>query len=163
MVIAGVGISNAYKSASKGIGPVTQASVQQSLGDVPLYPGGTLDQKVTETTVITYRIMETTVLHKEAGSVFRGVAAQYTTDQPDKVLKFYEGKLKAKGWTQSHKQHTGFAEQHQYQKSGEMVIIQAQPAGDRTMVMVIRGGPDIAKGMKNQQGAPGSLPTPQAQ
>jgi hypothetical protein len=137
------------------MGPVTMASVQQSLKEVPTYPGATLDEKTTQTTLIAYRFIERTMMQREPGSVFQGVGAMYTNDSPEKVYKFYEAKLKAGGWTRTQSTNTGFSEQRHYQSKGQMVVIQAQSAGNgRTLVMVIRGGKDLAKGLQNQQGSP---------
>lgn len=152
---------NAFQSVSKQVGPVNQASIQQSLGEVPLYPGSTLDTSTTQSTLVTYRLLETNLMHRKPGSVFRAVAAQQTSDSADKVVKFYDQKLEAAGWKKSQTTATGFAEQRQYRKGNEMLIIQAQPAGPQTVIMIIRGGSDLAEGMRRQQQSPSAVPAPQ--
>jgi hypothetical protein len=149
LVVAGV---NYFQSATKDIGPVNQTTVQQSMGEVPLYPGSAVDVTTTEMTLKVLRPMEKLTGKK----IFRGTAVLTTSDSPDKVLTFYDKKLKALGWTKTSAKTTGIQEQHQYTKGPELLLIQVQnrPGAGGAMITLMRGGPEIA----NYHTSPGGSP-----
>src|SRR5579864_887637 len=80
------GVAMVQRFSSINVGPVTQTSVQQALGDIPVYPGATLDPTTTEISLKTLRLMG------KPGQIFRGVGVFRVGDPPDKVAKFYDEK-----------------------------------------------------------------------
>jgi len=143
------------------VGPVTQASMQQSLGpDVPLYPNGTFNEPGTRAMLVSYRMAEK-VAGKKAGSLFKGCSFQLTDDTPEQIYKYYDTELAAAGW-KSTSESTN-AEQRMYQKGGDTLIVQMQSAqgeGKKHAVVLIRGQfggmqpPPVPNG-------PGAPPSPQ--
>ncbi|HEU4754613.1 MAG TPA: hypothetical protein VFU47_16000, partial [Armatimonadota bacterium] len=143
-VIFGAWVVGNVQSAMKDVGPMDAASVQKRIGqDVPLYPGSHIETTTTQATAASLRIVEK-VAGKQPGAIFRGVAALLTSDSADKVLRFYDQKLKAEGWRPTRTRSTSRGEQHAYQKGGEMVMIQAQEQPQGTMIIIMRGGPEVA-------------------
>jgi len=137
VLIAGVALTtygvNKWKNIN--VGPITEASVQQSLG-VPIYPGAKLQPQITEITLKTLRFTP-------ASSMFKGVGAYSTPGSPEQVDSFYQQKLPPLGWTAYHAQNTAGALQQQYRKGNEVLIVQEQqshrPDMQGTMLILMRG------------------------
>jgi len=149
---------NTYKSAMQDIGPVTAASVQQSLGsDVPIYPNAQLDLDSTKVVVTSLRVGEK-LAGKPRGTIFGGGAIYRTPDSAQKVLGFYDKSMKKEGWQALRAQDTSFQQQHQFQKSGGVAIIQTQkdPTSGGTQLTIMRGGSELVN-LKSRTG--GEKPT----
>jgi hypothetical protein len=146
MVVMGTMMANWVRSATGGLGPVNPTTVQQQLGDVPLYPNGTLNVPATQGSLTAFRLMEKAA-GKEPGGIFRGAAVMDTGDAPDAVLQYYDQELRGRGWTPAdagRKQPAGRqVEQKAYRKGNEVVMIQAQPAAKGSTVIIMRGGPEM--------------------
>jgi hypothetical protein len=143
-IVLGSWAVSSFQGAMNEAGPVDPASLQQRIGqDVPLYPGSQVEPTVTRTTSGVLRLTEKAA-GKAPGSLFKGAAALITQDMPEKVVAFYDKTLKANGWQVAETRRTR-GDQHAYQKGREMVIIQArEQPGQGTMVLIMRGGPEIA-------------------
>ena len=127
------------------VGPTDQASIQQSLGDIPLYPNGTLEPMATGAMLRILRGSEK-LAGQQRGQLVKGVAAQVTSDSPDKVFAFYEQRLKALGWQQSQATSRNMnQEQRQYRKGNEVLLVQVQTQAQGTVLMLMRGGPGMAE------------------
>jgi len=154
VVAVGIAGVNFMKDVSN-VGPVTPQTVQQSLGDVPIYPGATLDETTTRA-VLTGLGVAKKVVGGADKFPFKGAGVFDTPADGDKVLAWYDKRLKASGWTAAKTSQTNQdAEQRMYQKSGETVLVQAQPRSDGgagSAVMLMRGN----LGMQ----PPASLPAP---
>jgi hypothetical protein len=145
MVVMGMGAANFVRSAARDIGPVDAKSVQQNLGEVPLYPGSTLNVAATQGILTTFRLIERAA-GKQPGAIFRAVALMETTDTPDKVLEYYDRELQGAGWKQAQARGGGSSQGRQaaYQKGNEMVMVQVQQQQGKTMITLMRGGPEMA-------------------
>jgi hypothetical protein len=154
LIVISVMTVNAVQKAAKEIGPISNASVRQSLGaDVPLYPGSTLDPTSTQFAAVTIRTML-------GGRLIKGIGAMFTQDSPEKVLQFYSDQLKANGWQAGPQQNTGMQEQHQYRKGADMVLVQVQrQPGQGTMITLIRA--EFGGGQKAPGPTPRATPAPQ--
>jgi hypothetical protein len=143
VVVTMMGV-NYVQNAAKSVGPVDQKSVQKSLGEVPLYPGVVINAMGTQAMMLGLRTTEKAT-GKQPGSMVKALVIGDSTDAPEKVLKFYEQKLKAKGWSERKltSNSADAAEQRMFTKDNEVVMIQAQVQANGTFVMVIRGGPEL--------------------
>lgn len=140
LLVAGGTLFVKNRLQSMNVGPITPAAMEKSLG-VPAYPGASLEPTITEYTLKTIRLTT-------GPSMFKGVAAYTTPDSPDKVEAFYRKKLTAGGWVPTHTTNNAGAAQQQYQKGREVFIVQEQQHqrnGSGTMIMLMRGGPQIAQ------------------
>jgi hypothetical protein len=145
LVMLGMSTANFIKSATGNVGPVNQTTVQQQLGDVPLYQNGTLDEAATRIIISGFRVGEK-LSGKQAGSIFRAAAVQHTQDSPGKVLEWYDQKLRGAGWKATPGQSSGTAvESRSYQKGNDVVMIQAQQKQGNTIVTIMRGGPGFSE------------------
>ena len=132
------------------VGPIDKASIQQSLGDVPLYPNGNLEPMATGMMLKMFRGFEK-MGGQQPGQLCKGVAAQVTSDSPDKVFAFYEKRLKETGWQQTQAATRNMnQEQRQYRKGNEVLLVQIQTQAQGTVLMLMRGGPGMAE-KANQQ------------
>lgn len=144
LVMLGMSTANLIRSATGDIGPINKTTVQQQLGEVPLYPNGTLDETTTRGLISGFRVGEK-IAGKQAGSIFRGLAVQQTQDRPEKVMEYYDQKLQAEGWKATPGQRASEGEARSYQKGNDVVMIQAQPKPGFTMVTIMRGGPGLTE------------------
>ena len=152
---------NTYKSAMQDLGPVTEASVRQSLGaDIPTYPNAQLDLDSTKVLVTSFRFGEK-LARKSGGSIFGGAALYRSSDATQKVLDFYDKAMKQEGWQALRTQDTSFQQQHQFQKSGGIAIIQTQkdPASGGTQLTIMRGGKELVE-LHRRQGGQSPAPVP---
>ena len=140
LVVGGLSIFVRQRLKSINVGPITKASIEQSLG-VPTYPNAQLEPTITEYTLKGLRLT--------MGSLFKGVGAYITQDSPEQVATFYKKKLTASGWNPTNTTTRAGAEQQQYQKGSEVFIVQEQQhngrAGGGTMIMLMRGGRQLAQ------------------
>jgi hypothetical protein len=132
----------------KEVGPVTMASMQQAMGEVPLYPGSTLEEQPTRMILAGLRTAEQLSKRKIA----RGVAVLDTGDTPKEVWQFYGTKLKALGWKPGEGASHRGGEQQSFRKGDEMVMLQVQSQNGRTVIVLMRGAPELAGHM------PSSIP-----
>jgi hypothetical protein len=161
IILIGMGVS-AVKSVVNDVGPVTAASIKQSLGeDLPVYPGSELQLAETQGVVTSFRVIEK-LSGKPAGSIFGGAAMYVSSDSPEKVLKHYDAAMKKAGWTKFNTQQTGFNTQVQYKKGNEFGIVQVQksPGTGGTMITLMRGGSELVEMNRRRQEQSGDLPTP---
>ncbi len=131
------------RSINTNVGSVTVDTVQQSLGEVPLYPGSQLDEDQTRALILTLRAGENLVGRmsgKDVQGMFSGLAMLSTADPPEKVLAYYDQRLQAAGWKVSRSQDTAFQEQRIYTRGGESVIVQTQQQPGGTIITLMRGG-----------------------
>jgi len=156
-IVAGVLIALGYGFVSgvvKEVGPVNQTTVQQALGDVPLYPNGTLQTQETQVTLTTLRVVEKAA-GRPAGSIFRCLAVQSTPDTEDEVFQFYEETLKKGGWSRA---ESGGADPSQriyrHERDHLMLQVQDAPGGNR-MIWVWRGGEEMLEKLPPESGPPG--------
>lgn len=144
LVLAGLALGTlgyrTLQSVSQGVGPVTPASVQSSLGaDVPVYPGGTLDTTATRASLTALRLAEKAA-NKPYGTIIRGVGVTSTQDSPDQVFAYYDRELGRNGWKRLARKVSGRHEQTTYQKGNDIAVVQVQPASERGTVVIMRGG-----------------------
>lgn len=135
------------RSLNTNIGPVTVDAMQQSLGEVPLYPGSQLDEAQTRNLIIGMRAGENIagrVAGKDVRGMFKGMAMLSTSDPPEKVLAYYDKELETAGWKLSRSQDTAFQEQRIYTKGGESVVVQTQQQPGGTIITLMRGGRGMA-------------------
>jgi len=155
LVMLGMSTANLIKSATGDIGPINKTTVQKQLGDVPLYPNATLDETTTRGLISGFRITEK-IAGKQAGAIFRGLAVQETQDSPEKVMEYYDQKLRAGGWKATPGQSGTHGQSRSYQKGNDVVMIQVQPKPGFTMVTIMRGGPGMAeRARRRMPGSPG--------
>jgi hypothetical protein len=142
-VVAWMGF-NFVQTAAKNVGPVDQKSLQQGLGEVPLYPGVVINGMRTQAMMIGLRTTEKAT-GKQPGSIVKTLAIGDSSDAPEKVMKFYQQKLKAKGWTVDDPAGNDAVAtgQRMFTKGSEVVVIDAQSQSNGTLVMVIRGGSEL--------------------
>ena len=148
VAVTWLGVNMAQK-AVKDLGPVDQKTVQKNLGEVPLYPGVVINEMTTQAVMLGFRTMEKGN-GKPPGSILKALAIGDSKDAPEKVLKFYQQKLKAKGWTEK---ETGGVSSvnskrrdfttHEFTKGKEVVLILVEPRSNGTRVSVMRGGADL--------------------
>ena len=156
IVVAAMGVSS-VTSLMRDV-PVDNASVQRSLGpDLPLYPGSSLDPTTTKAAAAGLRISERMTGQK----MLKGAGSMVTQDSPEKVLKFYDQRLKQAGWQSLSLRDTGFQQQRQYRKGSQMVLIQVQQQpGQGTMITLMRievpAGGSLPGNIPAPQPAPGS-------
>jgi hypothetical protein len=145
MVAAGLGFANMWKGASKDLPPITPQNIQQLMGEVPLYPGSTLDATTTQIVWGGVRMGEKAA-GKPPGSIFKVVAVCRTQDPPDKILEYYDQTLKGAGWQPAETKNNSGREQKVYRKGQDVVMVQVQEQpGQGTMITLMRGGPDLMK------------------
>lgn len=156
LVVVGLGMAgmNFLNQAKRSIGSVTPQTVQQSLGsDVPLYPGGKLNTQLTSMPLMVMRGVEQG-LRRPTGSILKGVAILTTADPPEKVLEFYDTRLKAAGWKPTEQS----GDERQYQKGSEYVTVAAgtdnSGNGQETNVAIMRGSAEMLR-HRTRMGAPG--------
>jgi hypothetical protein len=139
------------------VGPVTQQSVKQSLGNVPLYPNGTLDLRATEAAIRGQAVGKAFTPGAQRVT-WRGVAAVRTSDSADQVIAYYDRELPKGGWAS--RQTTsmgGLLQQRIYQKGQELLVVQVQSIGGQRQVTLMRGESAAAPG---RQRSPSAAPAP---
>jgi len=163
-IILGAFVFNTAKSVMDDVGPVTSASIKQSLGeDLPIYPGSELQITETQGVVTSFRVIEK-LTGKAKGSIFGGAAMYSTSDSQEKVLKHYASVMKKAGWTKFNTQQTGFNSQVQYKKGNEFAIVQVQKnpsGGGGTMITLMRGGSELVEMNRRRQEQSGDSPEPE--
>lgn len=149
VIMGAVGVGM-FQGMMKDAGPVNQQAIQQSLGEIPLYPGFTVNEPGTQIAMGIIRATEKTS-GKGVGSLLKTMAIGTTPDEPEKVFQFYAKKLPPLGWKEAKTNgSSGTREQRAYMKgTDEMFIIQAQPQAGGTMVTIIRGAPGVSKAYSN--------------
>lgn len=121
--------------------PVTETGTRQALGnEVPIYPGSTFDENSTRGA----RIGLTVVERAGMKGLFRGVGAYRSDDSDEKIFAFYDQKMKAQGYTQANAQRSN---QRVYQKGNDVVLVQVQDQAGGKVIILMRGGPNLVKGM----------------
>jgi hypothetical protein len=142
---------NQFQGVMKDVGPVDTKTVKQGLGEVPIYPSMTINEMGTRVAMGVLRAAEKAA-GKEPGSILKTMVVGDTQDAPEKVLKFYQQKLKAQGWVEKKQDANsgGNTEQRMFTKGNEVVMIQVQHQNGGTMVTVIRGGPGLPASQMNQ-------------
>ena len=155
IVIAVVAGANLWKQATKDLPAVTVQSVQQGMGEVALYPGSNLNVGMTQLTWSLLRVAERTG-GKEPGSVLRSVAVLTTQDEPEKVLQFYDQRLRKAGWKEIRAKDGSRRQMRVFQKGRDtaMVQVQVQP-GTGTLITLMRGGPGLMQMQPPAAGDPG--------
>lgn len=150
LIATAVGV-NQFKAAMDAGGPVTEASVAQSLGgDVPVYPKAVLNPMVTKVTRATLTTMSK-MTGKPFDQMFKGVGAYTSADSPDKVISFYDAKLKKLGWKMTKEQSTGMQEQHMFMKKSDGLMVQVQNQQGSTIIILMRGNPTAIQGTAGAQ------------
>jgi len=152
-VIAGLVAYQGYrywKAVEADVGEVSQASVEKSLEGIPLYPNGTLELDTTKAMLTGFRVGER-AFQQKPGSVLAGIAVMKTSDEPRKILAFYDEKLRAMGWKQVEvaQPEKSSGEQHIYQKGDDLASVVVDSSGTATRkVSVFLGGKDLTALMK---------------
>jgi hypothetical protein len=136
---------------SKEAGPTTAATVAESLGEIPMYPGGTIELNATKALRLVFLGIER-ASGKKSGTIVRGIAFINTPQDEQRVLDYYQEQLTKLGWKRqetSGAARGGAAQQRAYRKGNELVIVQVQPrrdeAGSGTTVLLMRGGPEMTQ------------------
>jgi hypothetical protein len=144
--LAGFGLYRLGKSVAGSVGPIDRPSLQKSMGsDAPLYPKGTVDELTTRSMIGSMRAIEK-LSGKGAGGVFKGIVALNTSDTPEQVNKYYDRQLVPYRWQRVRREKPGTNVQTTYQKGNDFLMIQCtSTAGGSTMVMMMRGGPELMK------------------
>jgi hypothetical protein len=150
LLVSGIAVKGFVENLMKDAGPTTPASVQQSLGEVPLYPGGTLELNATQAMKVFFLGIER-AQRKKPGTIMRGVAFINTPDDAEKVLAWYHKSLTGLGWKREDSRETTSGSnglQRAYRKGDELVLVQVQNRRDGhpgTLVMIMRGGPEMTQ------------------
>lgn len=146
LVVSFFAIGNFVKEATRDLGPMDEASLQQRLEDVPIYPGSRFDVAATRAINIAVRSAEK-LGSRRPGSVFRVAVVRYSSDPPENVLQYYDRTLVQAGWERNPPPATGGGAQQRLFRRGKdtvMVQVQQQP-GQGTMITVMRGGPELSE------------------
>jgi len=152
-----------FQNVISSVGPIDQATIGKAIGsDVPQYPNSTLDETTTRITAITLKILGNVGGEKIQGAL-RGIGAWRTADTAEKVLQFYDARMKKLGWTIAEKGANVRADQHMYRKGSEVVVVQAQDQPNGTVIILFRGGPGLAGAMRGNAptGAPREKTVPE--
>jgi len=145
LVMGGIGFM-VWKFSRMITAPVDKQEVLRSLGPVPVYPKATFDEMTTKIANTTGSLMKGALGGKTmVGAAFRAPAA------PNTVITWYDAQLFKQNYhvirtRQNTVNPVEGQSQRQYFKTGEAVIVQAQPApedkgasgGDNSLVMVMR-------------------------
>lgn len=137
IIFASMAFVNNIKTAMNQ--PINKAQVLLSLGDIPLYPGATFDEKITKAQRATFSMMQKVI---PADSI--NTAAFSTSDSGDKIADWYDKKMEALGYTPSSGGNlTGMGSssivQQQYKKGQDLALVQVQrnPGDDKKNNLVL--------------------------
>jgi len=150
MTVGGFAIKNMFDRVAGKVGPVDPVSIQAKFGDVPLYPGASLDVNTTRMMMQMMAVGES-FGGKKVGDIFRGIAVLSTQDAAEKVFSYYQQTLTSRGWVRAQEQERGSnarAVQRAYRKGNEFVMVQVQNRQDQqpgTMIILMRGGAELMK------------------
>jgi hypothetical protein len=135
IVIAGVMVGRSLRDVAAKIGPITPQNMQQKLGDIPLYPNGTLDEAATKGAYTGVGMMS---------GLFKGkfeltaAASMRTNDSPEQIFKFYDSAMRQRNWIARGSSDTGFIQQYQYQRGNDMAMVQVQSQLGTRIVSITR-------------------------
>lgn len=146
----GVGMASWYaynyvqKTVSE-VGPVDEASVTKALGEIPLYPGSTLEVDGTKAVLVTFRMAEKW-RNEKPGSLVKGAAILNTQDPAEKIVEFYDRELTTRGYVRASTSEKGDSVRV-YTKKDEFVTVSTtrKTASDPTQVSLARGGPMLVE------------------
>lgn len=153
LVAGGFFVRNAVRDAMKSSGPVTAASVKQSMGDVPLYPNGQLNLEATRGAQVGARIASSF----QPNGPIHGTAALDTQDSAETVMAYYQTELAPRGWSLKTSQSIMGQTQSQYMRGNEMLLVQVQPqrrpGKSGNVVVLMLSGPEAPKAAPAGTGA----------
>jgi hypothetical protein len=138
VVVVVMMVGNRVQQVMKNAPPVTAQSARQEIGtDVPLYPGATFDQSMTQSSKVGVEVTKGILGDKIAATAPR-MAVYSTSDSADAVYAYYDKELPKKGWTPVNAGSAGLSRQSMYRKGNDMLIVQCQGPGGTTLIQLIR-------------------------
>jgi hypothetical protein len=129
VVVAGYMGVRQFQGAAANI---TEPQIRAELQPIPIYPAATLERNMTSGLAVVKMI-------PGAKQAMKGGGAFLTPASPQKVIAYYRHELKALGYTeQASANRASGAEQLQYLKGNDAVLIQTQPAKGQTAIIIQR-------------------------
>lgn len=119
-ITAGVVFTNKIKSEMNK--PFNAQEAVQAMADIPLYPGGQVDEMGSKAARAGLQAMSFAIPAQRSS-----VLALRSDDPNEKIFKWYDGKMGELGYKQQTvREETGNNMQHQYLKDKNMAIVQVQ-------------------------------------